>query len=252
VTFPRVAAAATLFAVTVLLALTAWLLFGPVLRVIEHGPRGESAVALTFDADMTERMEAALRAGAVEGWLDRRILSTLEEGRVPATFFITGLWARTYPEVVRRLSENPLFEIGNHSFDHAAFSHPCYRLPPAADKSEEVTRTQEVLRRLTGKTPGFFRFPGGCFSRRDLARVYFQGLRVVGWDVNSRDAFSADHEAIVTHVLGTTRKGSIIVMHLSGPPNAPATGRALPLIIEGLRGRGFSFVLVSRLLARAR
>ena len=245
---PRVATA-TVCAITVLLILAAWVHFGPILRVIEHGSRDSNSIALTFDADMTERMEEALRAGTVKGWLDEHILATLEEARVPATFFITGLWARNYPETVRQLSENPLFDIGNHSFDHAAFSGPCYKLPPAVDKRGEVTQTQEILHRLTGRTPRFFRFPGGCFSRLDLARVSLLGLRVVGWDVNSRDAFSADPEAIVTHVLGTTQNGSIIIMHLSGPPNAPATSRALPFIIEGLRSRGFSFVTVSRLLA---
>ncbi len=84
----------------------------------------------------------------------------------------------------------------------------------------------------------------------DVARVRLLGLQGVGWDINSKDAFSTDREAIVTHILETTQNGSIIIMHLSGPPNAPETARALPLIIKGLRKRGFSFVTVSQLLAQ--
>jgi peptidoglycan/xylan/chitin deacetylase (PgdA/CDA1 family) len=217
--------------------------------LISHGCREKREIAMTFDADMLFRMQEALRAVAVEEWYDSRITSILEKESVPATFFISGLWAENYPDVVRRLSETPAFEIGNHSYDHAAFSWPCYNLPPVRDKTAEVTRTQEILRKITGRTPIFFRFPGGCSSAADVVLIYFLGLRAVGWDVNSMDAFSNDGEKIVEHTLATTRNGSIIVMHLSGPPNAPKTALVLPSLIKGLRERGFSFVTISRLLA---
>jgi peptidoglycan/xylan/chitin deacetylase (PgdA/CDA1 family) len=152
--------------------------------------------------------------------------------------------------VIRKLSGNPLLEIGNHSFDHGAFSRPCYGLPPAKEKTAEVTKTQEILYRVSGKLPTFFRFPGGCASVIDHARVYLLGVRAVGWDVNSADAFSDDGQKIVERVLSNTQGGSIIVMHLSGSPNAPATALVLPTIIKGLRDRGFSFVTISELIAQ--
>jgi len=94
----------------------------------------------------------------------------------------------------------------------------------------------------------FFRFPGGCSSRSDRALVRAMGLRAVGWDVVSGDAFCSDSQAIVDRTVASTQNGSIIVMHLSGAPNAPMTAVALPSLVKILRERGFSFVTLSRLL----
>ena len=221
------------------------------LDVIAHGSREKRVVALTFDADMTPGMLRRLKRGSVKSWYDERSVEFLKTNAVTATVFVTGLWAQTYPEVVRALSQDPLFEIGNHSFTHAAFRTPCYHLAPVRDKKAEVTETQETLRQLTGRSPAFFRFPGGCYSPEDVGLIHSYGLRIVGWDVNSGDAFSSDAAGIAERVVRTAQNGSIIVMHLDGGPNAPATSRALPLIVKGLKDRGFSFASVSQLISPA-
>ena len=182
-------------------------------------------------------------------WYDPSIIPILEANRIPATFFITGLWANTYPTVVRQLVRNPLFEIGNHSFSHASFRAVCYHLPPAADKRAEIANAQAVLTQLAGRPPKLFRFPGGCYSPDDVRLVWTFGLQVIGWDVASGDAFATHAQAIVNQVLRNAQNGSIIVMHLSDGPNAPKTASALPAIIRGLRARGFTFVRVSTLIA---
>src|SRR5262249_11362766 len=92
-------------AAVVLAGLAAWFYVRSLAVPIEHGSRKKNEIALTFDADMTPRMQEELRSGAVDKWYDDRIVSTLEDGSVPATFFITGLWAENYPSVVRKLSE---------------------------------------------------------------------------------------------------------------------------------------------------
>ena len=228
--------------------LATWLLVRSFTAEIEHGSREKNQIALTFDADMTPRMQEELRSGVVEKWYDNRIVSLLEKESVQATFFITGIWAETYPDVVRKLSGTPLFEVANHSYDHGAFFKPCYNLPRAERKIAEVTMTQEILTKISGKPPRFFRFPGGCSSLSDRVLVRTLGVRAVGWDVTSGDAFSEDGENIIEHTVASTQNGSIIVMHLSGAPNAPMTAEVLPSLIHALRERGFSFVTVSRLL----
>ena len=207
-------------------------------------------IALTFDADMTPKMLQELHEGRVEGWYDGRIIAILNEHAVPATIFVTGLWAKMYPNIVEELARNPLFEIENHGFSHTAFRTPCYHLPAARDKSAEILEAQEILRELTAKAPRFFRFPGGCYSPDDVELVRSYGLRVIEWDVNSGDAFSTDQKGIVERVLREARSGSIVLMHLSDGPNAPETARALPSIIQGLEDRGFSFVTIAQLIGQ--
>jgi len=146
-----------------------------------------------------------------------------------------------------KLARNPLFEIGNHSYDHRAFSMPCYGLADATDKEMEILRTQKILTALTGRVPKFFRFPGGCGKGEDVKIATRLDVEVVGWDVISGDAYLKDPAKIIQKVLKETTSGSIVVMHLDGGPNSPATALALPGIIEGLKKKGFGFATVEEL-----
>jgi peptidoglycan/xylan/chitin deacetylase (PgdA/CDA1 family) len=106
----------------------------------------------------------------------------------------------------------------------------------------------EDIRQVADVTPRYFRFPGGCHSQSDLRLVASTGERAVGWDVVSGDPFQPNPAPIVTQVLDEVRPGSIVIMHIVGPPNAPATDRALPVIISDLRTRGYKFVTVRQLI----
>lgn len=216
--------------------------------IFDHGSRTQPVVALTFDADMTPKMKRELETGVVKSWYDHRVTDILEKNQVPATLFITGMWAEIYPDDVKRLAANPLFEIGNHSYDHGAFHLPCYGLGAVRDKREEVVKTQDILMSLTGVVPRYFRFPGGCSSSDDVKLVSDLGVQVVGWDDVSGDAYLRDRpEPIVLQTVQHAQNGSVIVMHMHGGPTAPQTGAALQDIIDGLRARGFTFVKTSDL-----
>ena len=217
--------------------------------LILHGSRTSPEIALTFDADMTPGMRRRFLAG--ESFLDARILATLRATDTPATIFATGLWAESYAPTIRVLTADPLFEVENHSFDHAAFEPHCYRLralTSAGAKRDEVSKAGAVLTPLIGRAPRFFRFPGGCASSADVRLVLAQGETPVGWDVNSADAYNHSAAAIEANVLSQVRDGSIIIMHLIGAPNAPATSVALARIIPLLKARGFRFVTLEHLL----
>ena len=200
---------------------------------------------------MTPAMLAALHAGRVPSWFDARIVAELRATRTPATVFLTGLWSEAYPAVVRSLAADPLFELENHSIDHAAWESPCYGLPAvssAAAKRVEVTTAAHIIERLAGRPPAFFRFPGGCHSGADLALVSALGEIPLGWDVVSGDAFQANDSVVVQNVLTRVRPGSIVVLHFIGAPNAPATAAALSRIIPVLRARGYRLVTLAKLL----
>lgn len=216
--------------------------------ILEHGSREAKVVALTFDADMTPKMKNDLKIGIVKSWYEKGVIDILEKNNVPATLFLTGMWAELYPDVTKELGENPLFEIGNHSYDHGAFHMPCYGLGEVKDKRAEVKRTQEILKNLIGYTPKYFRFPGGCGASDDVALVSQLGLQVIGWDDISGDAYIRDSaEPIISQTLKNAQNGSIIVFHMHGGRTAPQTVHALQAIIDGLRKKGFSFVKVSEL-----
>lgn len=223
----------------------------PKTKLIEHGSRDINKVALTFDADMTRGMQKMIRNGEMRDQYDKNILEILRAEQVPATFFVTGLWAETYPGLVRSLAADKLFEIENHSYDHAAFSGPCYGLRVlfrADQKTNSIQLAANAIEKHAGVRTSFFRFPGGCHRSGDIAIVAQAGHLAVQWDVVSGDVMHRDPKKIVEDVMDSAKGGSIIVMHLNGAPNTPATAAALLQIIPALRKKGLSFALLRELL----
>jgi peptidoglycan/xylan/chitin deacetylase (PgdA/CDA1 family) len=221
----------------------------PVPRVILGAATTSRVVALTFDLDMTAQMAAEARAGTV--WVNKDALAYLESRNIHATLFMTGLWAEVYPTLAHQLATNTNFEIGNHSYSHPAFHTPCYRLGGVSRAAQalQIQLAQHAIQHATGVLPTYFRFPGGCYDRTALDLVHNAGLIPVEWNVNSIDAFNSYPQQIASTVLSQVKPGSIVVMHLQGGANAPATGLALRLIIPALEARGYRFLTVGELLA---
>lgn len=212
------------------------------------GPTDKPKIALTFDADMTNGMKKKLNQGLVKSWYNKEVIDVLEKENIKATLFLTGMWVEIYPNEAKSLASNPLFEIGSHSYDHPAFSWPCYTLRKVdlKEKESEIDKTQEILKGI-GVENSLFRFPGGCHQKSDSDLVNSRGLSVVGWDISSTDAFNQNTASIVSRVMAKTKNGSILVFHLHGGPNAPKTAEALKQLIPKLRQKGFEFVKVSEL-----
>lgn len=217
--------------------------------VINFGRRDLKKIALTFDADMTPSMEKLLHSRRVESLYNAKVIEILKREKVPATIFMTGLWAKNYPGAVSELSANPLFEIGNHSYAHLAFARPCFNLPLVPNKERDLSDSQEILKKTVGQVPVFFRFPGGCFKKTDLELLgHLQIKNVIGWDVTSGDAFGRSTSKIIKKVEKQVRSGSIVVFHLHGNRFAPRTAAALPTIIAFLKNKGYQLVKVSQMI----
>jgi peptidoglycan-N-acetylglucosamine deacetylase len=218
-------------------------------RIILGTATTRKVVALTFDLDMNAQMAASAHAGTL--WLNKDALAYLEARNLHATLFMTGMWAEVYPSLAHSLASNPNFEIGDHSYSHPAFHTPCYRLGGVSRAAQalQIQLAQRAIQRSTGVLPTYFRFPGGCYDRQALDLVHAAGLIPVEWNVNSIDAFNSYPQQIASTVLSQIKPGSIVVMHLQGGANAPATGMALRLIVPVLENRGYEFLTVSGLLA---
>ena len=222
----------------------------PSANVIFHGPRNKKAVALTFDAEMTDGMKADLVSGKVKSSYDKRIIDVLTQTKTKATLFLTGLWIEIYPDVTKEFSQNPLLELGSHSYTDSSYYGFCYGLKqlPNTVKVEDIGATEKLLREHAGIDNRLFRFPGGCYTPADVKLVNEANDTVVHWDVSGADGFNTNTQQVVHNVVDNTQNGSIIILHLNGAPNSPKTADALPEIISKLKAKGFEFVKVSELL----
>jgi hypothetical protein len=217
--------------------------------VVNHGPRTGHRVALTFDADMTPAMLTKLDNGQAQSYANLKVIQLLEDGSVPATFFITGLWAQRYPEVMRRLAANPNVEFGNHTWSHRAYTPNCYTLGqvPRGEMASEIHRTFDVINPFGGRQTRYFRFPGLCYNTAALAAIAPENVIVIQGDVVSGDPMATAWQPIVRAVLEHVQPGSIVVLHVT-QDNAKMTDKALPPILDGLRAKGLQPVRLSDLL----
>ena len=204
-------------------------------------------MALTFDADMTEVM----LKNTSSSFVNVKILDMLQERQIPATFFITGLWAKRYPEHTRRIAAENRFEIANHTFKHSAYTPNCYSLPqlPRTELTSDAAKTFEVLSEFGGNQTRYFRFPGLCHDTAALTALAPLGVTVVDGDVISGDPFATASRPIVDAVLSQVKAGSIIILHVT-EANAQYTDEALGPILEGLAKKGLTPVKLSDLLGQ--
>ncbi len=218
---------------------------GVVRRVVPAG--GRKLVALTFDL--------CEGSGEVAGY-DGAIVDRLRALKVPATFFMGGRWAQSHEERAMQLMADPLFEIGDHTYDHADLAKA-----DGAKIAAEIARTEAVLgalsAKLTASCPAampektrLFRFPYGACGADGPALVRAAGLTPIQWDVVSGDPSGIAAAPMARGVLAEVKPGSIIVMHANG--RGKHSAEALATIIPALRARGYAFVTVSDLIAAGR
>ena len=201
--------------------------------LITNGSRFENKIALTFDACQTE--------GDLSGY-DTEIVRVLNESNTPATFFLGGLWMRDHKKATLELAQNPLFELGNHSWSHLDFRE----LTPA-EITEEIQKAQEQMHNLLGFQTTLFRLPFGTYTEDTLETIANNGLYTIQWDVVSGDPDpNTDAASMIEWVLYQVEPGSIIIMHVN--ERGWHTAEALPSIIETLRNQGYEFLTVSNLL----
>ena len=198
-------------------------LFGPALGKIESQGK---VVALTFDdgpnPDATPR-----------------ILDTLAEKGVRATFFVLGSHAERWPEIVRRISHDG-HQLGNHGYFHRKlqFKSPFY-------VSRDIRLGIRAIKRAGAPAPKYFRAPHGFRSPWTTPIASSYGERTVGWSLGVWDSDRPGVEEIVRRTMEGVSPGSIVLLHDGDGYNPDGdrmqTAAALPLIIDRLKEQGYEF-----------
>lgn len=99
-----------------------------------------------------------------------------------------------------------------------------------------------------GTASAYFRFPGLCHTSGDEKIVAAEGMRTVDTDIDVDDAMASDATRTVAAILASIKPGSIVLLHLNGPPNAALTAPILQGILPALAARGLTPVTLRDLL----
>jgi peptidoglycan-N-acetylglucosamine deacetylase len=215
-----------------------------------YGGTSQKKVAITFDD------------GPDPTWTPK-ILDVLKEKGVKATFFLIGLEVEKYPGVAKRIYKEG-HEIGNHTFTHPDISNISKRYFEV-----ELNLTERLFEGKLGVKPVLFRPPYSIDQEPDTADQVRplelsqdMGFITVGDKIDPndwRDNPRRSAEEIVADVFanlppcrpGNLSCGNIILLH-DGGGNRSQTVKALGMMIDGLKARGYEIVPVSDLLGKTR
>jgi len=195
------------------------------IQPIYIGNTSEKAVALMVNVDWGEDLIPGL-------------LKIMEEKKVTATFFITGRFAKKYPEIIRQIAAAG-HEIGNHGYAHP---HPD-QLSLEQNK-KELTDTENVFKDLQIAYAKIFASPYGEHGDNVLQAANELGYQVIMWTLDTVDWQNPSPGMILERILPRADNGSLILMHPK-----ECTVQALPDLIDALQKDGFAFKKVSEIIS---
>ncbi|WP_261304170.1 polysaccharide deacetylase family protein [Paenibacillus andongensis] len=140
-----------------------------------------------------------------------KLLDLLKEHEVKASFFVLGSKAEKHPELIQ-LMHREGHQIGIHNYTHTSN----WILSPWKSKREQADRTADIVERITGERPTFYRPPWGLLNLGDLLLMR-KSYRIALWSVIVGDwKPSVSAQKMKCALLKRIKPGSIVVLHDSG------------------------------------
>lgn len=197
-----------------------------------NGSRDDNKIALTFD-------------DGPNPYFTLQVLDILKTKKIPATFFLLGVWLEKFPNIGREII-NYGYTVGNHSYSHKG----------------DFDRADKVFKDTLNLSPEFLRMPYGMGNPekdwvlwvKQSAVINQLDKKIINFDVVVGDWKETDPQIIAEKVLNKMQNGSIILLHDGSEKPEQAATRpramvyALPIIIDKLIAKGFSFVTPKEML----
>lgn len=199
--------------------------------VFSKGSNNHKTIALSFDDGPHPQYT-------------NEILDILKEYNIKATFFVLGLHAESYPDIILRQIEEG-HEIGNHSYSHI-------NMKKATKKEiiDEYDKTQKIVYSISNVKPTLFRPPYGNYNSQVVEVVSSDDSTIVLWTFyqDSKDWSNPGVEVIVNTTVTKAQSGDIILFHDYVYHKESHTIEALKILIPTLINEGYSFVTISELM----
>lgn len=101
-----------------------------------------------------------------------RILKMLKKYDIPATFFVPGMTAEMFPDVLPSIMKAGIHEIGHHSYSH---TYPD-KFPSKEAEAEDYDRASKIIEPIIGKKLTGYRSPAWEFSKNTLGILENMGI----------------------------------------------------------------------------
>ncbi len=195
--------------------------------LITQGGRRRRDVALTFD-------------DGPDVWT-ARIARELRRLHAPATFFEIGEQVPSRQRLTRRLARSG-FPVGDHTESHPLLAHHRHGF-----QAYQLRRAARLIARTGAPYPRLFRPPYGSFNSVTVGILAQMRMLMVLWTSDTEDYAMPGVRRIVAAGLRGVHAGSIVLMH-DGGGDRRQTLAALPVLVRGLRARGYRLVTIPQML----
>ena len=159
------------------------------------------------------------------------ILDVLAWHDARATFFVTGMGATAYPEIIERIVGEG-HTLANHTWNHEALD-----LLTGEEFDETILRTQRALGEHATPCirPPYWRVNDQVYQRADRL-----GLRVVMGNVAPQDWRQPGAEVIANRIVGGAAPDAVVVLH-DGGGDRSQTVEGLRMALANLSAQRYSF-----------
>jgi peptidoglycan-N-acetylglucosamine deacetylase len=190
-------------------------------KEIVSGDTSKKQVIFTFD-------------GGAGSHSAEKILDVTAKHNVKTTFFLTGKFGDTYPDITKKIAAAG-HEIYNHTYNHPY-------LTQISDEQiiKEFSETENVLSHLTGKTTKpYFRPPYGSRTAHVLEVAGNEGYQSVYWSTDALDWKEGITETEVKkRIMDNLKPGSLYLMHIGDD----ITGNILDEVFTEIENQGYTIV----------
>jgi len=203
------------------------------LPIVSKGKKGTEGVALTFDDGPDPEVTP-------------RLLELLARHGVTATFFVTGVRAERYPEIMKAILAAG-HTVGNHSYSH----FPFLMLKGRSTLQREIALAQSVFLKL-GIVPLAFRPPVGITNSRLWRILLENGMFCVNFSCRAADFGNRRVARLAQRLLSKVVQGDIVLLHDVAPRQGDVTRllQEFSALIEGLKEKGLAVVPLARLIGK--
>ncbi len=181
--------------------------------------------------------------GYEQGYTEE-ILDVLKKEKVPATFFVTGHYVETTPELVKKMVDEGHI-VGNHSYNH-----PDFTKMTKEEMKKELDTLEEAVAEITDqKELMYLRPPRGTFDENTLKWAsefgyvhIFWSLAFKDWETNNQKGWKYAYDEITEQI----HPGAILLLHTVSEDNAKALGK----VIKHLKEEGYVFKSLDDLMKK--
>lgn len=171
-----------------------------------------------------------------------KILDILEKHDVKATFFLRARGVEDNPNLARAMVE------GGHDVANHSYSHPVVTTLKPEDLQKDIVKAHQVITEAIQQQPVMlFRPPTGVVDDLTGKVIAATGYNVIAmYDVTTLDWDNRNSaQDIVNGVMNQTKNGSVILLHMLDDIH---TIEALPVALEALKSKGYTFVKMADLV----